>query len=93
MDYKRLLGAAGYSGDGAEFVARKLKSRNIPADKLNQLGSYFPKVDNLAGFSLDELGAALYEVANTPEPMPKPAKPKKEMAADTAVNEVKDGNS
>ena len=89
MDYQKLMGAAGYSGDSAEFIARKLQSRNVLADKLNQLGSYFPKTDNLAGVNLHELGIALYEVAHTPVPASKPAKPKKENAADTAV---KDGD-
>lgn len=87
MDYKKLVNAAGYKGDKAAYIARKLESRNIPKDKLNQLGSYFPKADNLAGVSLNELGNALYGVANAPEP----EKPKaiKKAADNTAV---KDGD-
>jgi hypothetical protein len=84
MDYQRLVGLAGYSGDKAEYIARKLKARNVPKENLNGLGSYFPGMGELAGENLHELGIALYAAAEMDKPMPKP---KSKKTADTAVNE------
>jgi hypothetical protein len=42
MDYQRLVGLAGYSGDKAEYIARKLKARNVPKENLNGLGGLLP---------------------------------------------------
>ena len=85
MDYQRLVGLAGYSGDKAEYIARKLKARNVPKENLNGLGSYFPGVGDLAGENLHELGIALYAAAAE---MDKPLlKSKSKKTADTAVNE------
>lgn len=85
MDYQRLVGLAGYSGDKAEYIARKLKARNVPKENLNGLGSYFPGTGELAGENLHELGIALYAAAEEMDkPMPKP---KSKKTADMAVNE------
>lgn len=63
MDYQKLVKAAGYKGDQADFIARKLESRKVPAHKLNELHGYFPRVVVLAGVDLSELGFALYGAA------------------------------
>lgn len=92
MDYKKLLKQAGVEGDQADYIARKLKAKNVPKEKLNALGGYFPGTGHLSGVNLNELGAALYEAANEPEKPTAPdkpkAKPKDEPTAkeDTAVN-------
>jgi hypothetical protein len=86
MDYKKLVQAAGYKGNTADYIARKLEARKVPAENLNGLGSYFPGMGELAGVNLHELGLALYEVAHKPvEEKPKVTK----TAKDTAV---KDGD-
>ena len=60
MDYKKLVKAAGYKGEQADYIARKLASKQIPAAKINQLHMYFPRASQLAGVDLAELGNALY---------------------------------
>lgn len=67
MDYQKLVKAAGYKGDKADYIARKLEARKVPVENLNGLGSYFPGMGELAGENLHELGIALYEVANKKE--------------------------
>lgn len=92
MDYEKLVKAAGYKGDVADYIARKLKSRQVPKAKLISLSAYFPRSPHLAGVNLTELGAVLHAAAvamDKPATKPK-AKPKDEPTAkDTAVN--KDG--
>ena len=86
MDYKKLVTAAGYKGDKADYIARKLQSRQVPKENLNALGSYFKNTPDLAGESLHELGLALYGVAE------KTDKPKSEAAKEPAKPAVKDGD-
>ena len=83
MDYKKLVTAAGYKGDTADYIARKLEARKVPKENLNALGSYFKGISDLAGVNLHELGMALYGAANKPKPEVKEA---------TAKTAVKDGN-
>lgn len=83
MDYKKLLSGAGYKGEKAKYLARKLEK--VPVGKLNQLRSYFPRQNSLAGVDLDELGAALAKEAAKP----KPPKTKKPTAPKTAVKDGK----
>ena len=86
MDYKKLVTAAGYKGDQADYIARKLKARQVPKENLNALGSYFKNMPDLAGVNLHELGLALYGAAE------KADKPKPEVKETTAKTAVKDGD-
>jgi hypothetical protein len=86
MDYKKLVNAAGYKGDTAVYIARKLEARKVPKENLNALGSYFKGMSTLAGESLHELGLALYGAAE------KADKPKPEVKETTAKTAVKDGD-
>lgn len=83
MDYPKLVKAAGLKGDVADFVSRKLASRQVPKEKLNNLHDYFPRTTHLGGMELSELGSALYGAAVEME------KPKTKKTADTAVSEDK----
>lgn len=91
MDYEKLVKAAGYKGDVADYIARKLESRQVPKAKLISLSAYFPRSPHLAGVNLTELGAVLHAAAVAiDKPAKQEPKAKNEPTAkDTAVN--KDG--
>ena len=84
MDYEAIVGEAGFSGDQAEFIARKLQRRQVTREKLNQLHGYFPRVVTLAGTDLHELGTALAAAANR---LDKPQPKTKRRTAKTAVQD------
>jgi hypothetical protein len=86
MDYKKIVKAAGYSGASGDYIARKLASRQIPAENLIAVGSYFPKTSELGGVPFDELGKALHEAAN------KPDKPEPKTVTKAAQTAVQDGD-
>lgn len=88
MDYEKLVKMAGYKGEVAAYIARKLAARQVPQHKLGELTAYFSRTTHLGGIELAELSAALVAAADE---MNKPAaKPKKELTADnTAVKEGK----
>ena len=75
MDYISIVKKAGYKGDTAVYIARKLGEKQIPPTKLNQLSVYFRGTNAIAGISLGDLGDALYgayeDLQNEP---PKPPK-------------------
>ena len=88
MDYKKLLAGAGVKGAAVDYINRKLQSRQVPLDRLNQLRSFFPRATALAGVNLDEIGEKMHALASEPETEPAP-KTTKKAAKKTAV---KDGD-
>lgn len=91
MDYHRIVGVAGYSGEKAEYIIRKLESRNVTKEGFLNLHGYFPRMNQLAGFELHELGLALYGAAvEIEKPLPVT---KSKKTAKTAVEENENGDN
>lgn len=86
MDYRRIVAVAGYAGEQAEYIIRKLESRKVTKEGLKNLHSYFPGMTTLAGYELYALGMALYGAAvEIDQPLPELKSKKKKTAV--AVNE------